>query len=38
MTLDFRTKAKTIFILITLLVFVRCNQNSQNESRFRFFH
>lgn len=31
MTLDFRTKAKTIFILITLLVFVRCNQNSQNE-------
>lgn len=30
MTLDFRTKAKTIFILITLLVFARCNQNSQS--------
>ncbi|PJZ54647.1 CARDB domain-containing protein [Leptospira adleri] len=30
MTLDFRTKAKTILILITLLVFARCNQNSQS--------
>ncbi|TGK31542.1 cell adhesion protein [Leptospira gomenensis] len=31
MTLDFRTKAKTIFILITLLIFVRCDQNSRSE-------
>ncbi|MBM9501337.1 cell adhesion protein [Leptospira sp. 201903071] len=29
MTLNFRTKAKTIFILIMFLVFARCNQNSQ---------
>ncbi|RHX84463.1 CARDB domain-containing protein [Leptospira stimsonii] len=30
MTQEFRTKAKTILMLITLFVFARCNQHSQN--------
>lgn len=33
MTLDFRTKAKTILILMTLFIFARCNQKSQTENQ-----